>query len=342
MRILVTTKTLARAIGVVLFISSFCGYARAQSTDIAWPSPVRTSEIKGTIPARDVGDPRVTDHFYAFIGTPGDVLITVDTRNLNGDIDVFTFSGLQPLLKFTVYAESSAPVTKSIYLRKQEELILRVEGRTPNDDDAVYRIRFGGSFEPITSGPLAEHEDAIQPGTTVASGKGGRRVSSVGARIEEPVAEAPTPEPTPVDSPEPKAKTARAKPPARNSRTRRPASRRTRPETAKPEETTGKNETENKAPASEAEPETKTPSPRTRSTKRGASARGTAKPPVTQEPADSGPRLVIETNDGTLIDRYMTTVRRVTVENGQVVVIGKDGKIQRIPLANVVRMTIAP
>jgi CRISPR/Cas system-associated endonuclease Cas1 len=52
--------------------------------------------------------------------------------------------------------------------------------------------------------------------------------------------------------------------------------------------------------------------------------------------------LVNETNDGTLIDRYMTTVRRVTVENGQVVVVGKDGKIQRIPLANVVRMTIAP
>jgi CRISPR/Cas system-associated endonuclease Cas1 len=52
--------------------------------------------------------------------------------------------------------------------------------------------------------------------------------------------------------------------------------------------------------------------------------------------------LVIETNDGTLVDRYMSGVRRVTVENGQVVVIGKDGKIQRIPLANVVRMTIAP
>jgi CRISPR/Cas system-associated endonuclease Cas1 len=51
---------------------------------------------------------------------------------------------------------------------------------------------------------------------------------------------------------------------------------------------------------------------------------------------------MIETNDGTLVDRYMTTVRRVTVENGQVVVVGKDGKIQRIPLANVVRMTIAP
>ena len=53
-------------------------------------------------------------------------------------------------------------------------MILRVEGRTPNDDDAVYRLHFGGSFEPITSGPLAEHEDAIQPATAVGGvGKSG-------------------------------------------------------------------------------------------------------------------------------------------------------------------------
>ena len=93
------------------------------------------------------------------------MLITVDSRNLNGDVDVFTFNGMRPLLKFTVYAESSSPITKSIYLRKQEDLILRVEGRTPNDDEAIYRLRFGGAFEPITSGPLAEHEDANQPET---------------------------------------------------------------------------------------------------------------------------------------------------------------------------------
>ena len=47
------------------------GNASAQSTDVAWPSPVRTNEVHGTIVARDIGDPRVTDHFYAFTGTPG-------------------------------------------------------------------------------------------------------------------------------------------------------------------------------------------------------------------------------------------------------------------------------
>ncbi len=348
MQILVTTNTLARsACWVALLLASFAGHAWAQSTDIAWPSPVRINELAGTIAARDLGDPRLTDHFYAFTGTHGDVLITVDSRNLNGDIDVFTFSGLQPLLKFTVYAGSSSPITKSIYLRKQEDLILRVEGRTPNDDDAVYRIHFGGAFEPITSGPLAEHEDATQPAISVAtSGKGGRRVSSVGARIEVPrieVAETPTPEPTPVEPSERKAKTAAVKPTSRNSRARRPAPRRTRPaEARKPDETAAKSETENKAPAENSETETKMPVARKRPTRRSATARSAATPTATQEPADSGPHLIIETSDGTLVDRYMSSVRRVIVENGQVVVVGKDGKIQRIPLASVVRMTISP
>ena len=51
---------------------------------------------------------------------------------------------------------------------------------------------------------------------------------------------------------------------------------------------------------------------------------------------------MIETNDGTLINRAMSTVKRVTVENGQVVIVGKDGKIQRMLLINVVRMSISP
>jgi hypothetical protein len=37
----------------------------------------------------------------------------------------------------------------------------------------------------------------------------------------------------------------------------------------------------------------------------------------------------------------MSSVRRVMVENGQVVVTGKDGKIDRIALVNVLRMSIA-
>jgi hypothetical protein len=333
-------------------MTAAAGYSRAQSTDIAWPSPVRSNEVQGTIPPRDLGDPRVTDHFYAFIANPGDLLITVDSRNLNGDIDVFTSSSLRPLLKFTVYAGSSAPITKGLYLRRQEILILRVEGRTPDDDDAIYRLRFGGAFEPITSGPLVEHEDALEPATTAAaSNKGGRRVSSVGARIDEPpteVAETPKETPSPIISSEPEPKAAAAKPATRNARTRGTVARRTRPaRTPKPkpadvpktDETVAKVDTGENTTAESSD--TVTPTAPARPPRRSRSSRA-KNAPAPQETEDSGPRLVIETGDGTLVDRSMGGVRRVTVENGQVVVIGKDGKIQRIPLASVVRMTIAP
>jgi hypothetical protein len=353
-------KALARCAGVVLvalLLGIFAAVAVGQSTDVAAPSLVRTDNVVGTIQARDLGDARVTDHFYAFTGTPGDVLITLDSRNLNGDVDVFTLSGLQPLLKFTVYAGSSSPITKSIYLRKQVDLILRVEGRTPNDDEAVYRIHFGGSFAPMTSAPwVSESDNETQPAvSTGGPAKKGRRVSSAGARIDEPpseVAEAPTPEPTPdagaAESVEAAPKTAAVKPKPGNSRVRRPVTRpvtkKTRPsETAKAEESAAAND-ETKTPAENPESEPTTPA-RKRPTRRSPTARTpkvTPAPAPPQEPEESGPRLLIETNDGTLVDRYMSSVRRVTVENGQVVVVGKDGKIQRIPLATVVRMTISP
>src|SRR6266550_8862163 len=146
------------------------GIVKGQSTDIAAPVPVRTNEVNATIAARDLGDARLTDHFYAFTGTPGDLLITVDGRNMNGDVDVFTAVGLRPLLKFTIYAGGSAPITKSIYLRQRQDLILRVEARTPNDDDAVYRIHFGGAFEPVAGGPLvSENENnSTEPATPSA------------------------------------------------------------------------------------------------------------------------------------------------------------------------------
>jgi hypothetical protein len=310
----------------VAFLFLAASSIAAQSIDPNAPSPVRSNSVSGRIAARDLGDARVTDHYYAFTGTPGDLLITVQSNNLNGDIDVFTAGTLRPLLKLTLYAEIGTPVTKGIYLRKREDLVLRVEARSPNDDEGTYRLRFGGSFEPIVGGPdIAEAETpATEPGTRTP---GTRRVTSAGARIKEPeppvteVAATPTPEPTP--EPTPKAKpveTPAATPerspeveserpaPTRNPRGRRPPVRRPAPRTS-----------------DTATSETPAPKP----------------PPVEPEP-EVGPRLVIETSDGTLINRSMSTVRRVTVENGQVVVVGKDGKIERILLANVVRMSISP
>ena len=361
MRLVFQFAKTCRALRVVsLLMVALCSLsigARAQSTDINIPWPVTSNETTGRIDPRDLGDARFTDHYYAFTGTPGDLLVTVEGKNLNGDVDVFTVSGLRPLLKFSLYAETATPTTKSIFLRRREDLIVRVQARTPNDDPGTYRLRFGGAFEPITSGPLfdaaeamrsqmATQETAVTPGT-------GRRVSSVGARIEEPPAEvaaAPTPEPRPSESPEvapvepAPAETATTpevtKPaPTRTPRGRRQPGRRTRtrpPATAEqpaPAETTPDT-------AETAEAEAK---PAPGSTRRAGSRRRPTEPPATQEPeVESGPRLLIETNDGTLIDRYMSSVRRVTVENGRVLVVGKDGKIDRIPLANIVRMVISP
>lgn len=316
-------------LAVMLFTAgSLC----AQSLDPNAPAPVRDNSVTGRIVARDLGDSRMTNHYFAFTGTPGDLLITVQTQNLNGDIDVFTAGTLRPLLKITLYAESGAPVTKGIYLRKRESLVLRVEARSPNDDEGTYRLSFGGSFEPIIGGPEIAEAETPTTETPVRS-PGTRRVSSVGARINEPnpppaeVATA-TPEPTPEPTPEAKPVETPAReeekpaepesvkpPPARNPRGRRTTPRRPAP---RPSETARRRVEEPKP----AEPKPEEPKP---------------------EPApEVGPRLVIETSDGTLINRPMSGVKRVTVENGQVVIVGRDGKISRVLLADVVRMTISP
>jgi len=319
-------RTTLFAIAVIVLAA---GSVSGQSIDPSAPSPVRSNSLTGRIAARDLGDARLTDHYYAITGTPGDLLITVNSTNLNGDLDVFTAGTLRPLLKLTLYAESATPVTKGIYLRKREDLILRIEARSPNDDEGTYRLFFGGSFEPVIGGPeIAEAETPATPTpeTTTPGGRKTKRVSSVGARIEEPeppvteVATAPTPEPmpeakpveTPAATPEqsPEAATERPSTP-RNTRGRRPV----RPR----------------------------PAPKVRETPPAAAEEELKPKPAPPEPEpEVGPRLVIETNDGTLINRSMSTVRRVTVENGQVVVTGKDGKIARILLSNIVRMSIAP
>jgi hypothetical protein len=325
------------------------GTASGQSTDITRPVAVHTNEVAGTIAARDLGDSRLTDHFFAFTGTPGDLLITVESMNLNGDIDVFTLTGMRPLLKFTVYEGSSPTTTKSIYLRKREDLILRVEARTPNDDAGTYRIRFGGSFEPIAGGPdgaLTETDTRTAAEVAGAkTGKRGSRVNSVGARIYEPpteVAAAPTPEPE--SAAKPARETTAPRTSSRTTRGRRPTTARTRqPTLEKPAAEKPATEAETEAAVTPSSSE-KTATPATgrrRPGRRTTTARAVEKPTPPVE-LEVGPRLVIETNDGTMINRYMTTIRRVTVENGQVVVVGKDGKVERYQLANVVRMSVGP
>ena len=317
----------------------------AQSSDQGLPTAVLANEINGRIAALDLGDARLTRHFYAFEGTPGDLLITIDSKNLNGDMDIFTAVTFRPLMKTTLYANSRAgEVTKGIYLRTHQILILRVEARTPNDDEGTYHIRFGGSFAPFSSGiPVAENaepqEDSTRPD------RGGKRLSSVGATIAQPVVE--TPPPTvetkpPAETEKPATDTAAAKKPARptrpagrNSRGRaRPAPKPATPDTktakTSGEKTEGAKPEAAKKEAGEEKPET------------AISEKTEAAKPSTQELPQPGAHLIIESKDGTKIDRPMSTVRRVVVEGGMIVVVLKTGKIERIPMSTVTRMAIEP
>jgi hypothetical protein len=307
---------LCNALALLLLLSISVA---AQSTDMEYPTLVRSNELSGTIVPRDLGDPRLTRYFYSFTGTPGDLIVAVESKNLEGDVDVFTASTLRPLAKVSMYAGgTTSNGSKTIYLKTREPLILRVEARTPNDNEGSFRIRFDGAFEPISS-DVPDREPVVP---TVSSASNGRRVTATGARIDEPEPAAATTQPeieTPTmpktETPAPaETTTARATTPA-PPRPRTPRTRRTR-----------------------------TPIPRTTRTRPSPTARRTptpVEPAPAVEPA-SGPRLIIEMRDGMRVERYMTTVRRVTVENGQIVVITKDGKVDRQPMSNVLRMAIEP
>lgn len=316
----------------------FFSTAFGQSTDQGLPTPVLANEINGRIAPLDLGDPRSTRHFYAFEGSPGDLLITVEGRNLNGDIDVFTAITFRPLMKTTLYASSqSGDVTKGLYLRSRQIFVLRIEARSPNDEPGTYHIRFGGTFAPFSGGiPVAE-TTAPQHDSSSKSADS-NRLSSVGATIPRPVVETPAPTESKVAETEKPAEdtTAKNTTPATSTKPVRPANRNARgrprpvrPKPAKPEPAkteAAKTEEPKKEPAAPIE----------------AGAEKTEAKPATQEIPVAGPHLIIESKDGTKIDRPMQTVRRVVVEGGMIVIVLKTGRIERIPMASVNRMAIEP
>ena len=338
-----------------------------QSSDQSLPPPVLANEINGKVAALDLGDARLTRHFYAFEGTPGDLLITIDSKNLNGDMDIFTAGTFRPLMKTTLYANSqSGEVTKALYLRRRQILILRVEARTPNDEEGAYHVRFGGSFEPFSGGiPVAENTEATSE--TAPTSSGNKRLSSVGATIAEPVVETPVnAEPKPVaETEKPAEETAAAKkatpPKSRRARPTRPTTtarnsrRRTQPVRPKPAKSdteaakTSAEKTEaEKTEATKTEPakteaaKTDTPAAAEEKTGAATSEKSEVAKPKTQELPVPGAHLIIESQDGTRIDRPMSTVRRVVVEGGMIIIVLKTGRVERIQMSTVARMAIEP
>jgi hypothetical protein len=349
---------------LVAIVLAFGTVAAGQSSEQELPTPVRSYEIRGTIPALDMGDPRLTHHFYAFNATHGDLLITVESRNLNGDVDIFTAVNLKPLMKIPMYSQaSSSMTTKSIYMRAEDILILRIEARSPNDDSGVYHIRFGGAFAPFSGGiPVAENEETNEPEKSASAPprRGTRRVSSVGARVEEPaITMAPESAATseekraeatksaeestkPTGTGATRGRTRATRGPSR-SRPTASSTKATAPKSAKAETEKRSDEAPSPKPDVSAETENKSgppPSPAT-ATEKQAAPTATAKQEGTTQPQPGAHLIIVET-DGTRIDRPMGTIRRVIIDNGLIVVYLKNGRIERFAMSNVARMTIEP
>ena len=312
----------------------------AQSVSQDFPTPVTSNEITGVIPARDVGDSRLTTFYYKFEGAIGDVFVNVSTKNFSGDIDIFADNGLRPLSKIVVYADFAENETgRVIYLRKPERLILRIQGRSPGDDPASYKIKFAGSFVALTEGGGPAEPEIPK---VTAQTDTGIRVNSVGTII------AVTPKPKPVE------KTADER------AAERVAERKDNERISSVEEEKSAEEPKAEKPAPEVVVTENLPKaaaavpPRSRAgakrtpPARAAAARRAArpakvKPAEPKEPAAdplANIRLVIQFKDGKTIERPMSEVFKFSVDKGVLTVISKDGSIGRFSILDVEKVTI--
>jgi hypothetical protein len=363
-----------RILFCILHFAFLISTVSAQSTTQSYPTAITSNEISGRIAARDIGDARLTNYFYIFGGGQGDVFINVQTANFNGDVDVFTAGNLKPLTKITIYADDTTSETgRVVYLRQPTKLILRIEGRSPNDEAATFRIKFAGSFEPAQAA-TAENSASEMP-EVKSENQTDVRVNSVGTILEVKPKPLPPPKETiakrdvkpkrkksvgvPENSKDTKEKEVAAvesQPSKADVKENTTEERKT--EERKEETVVRKTETEAEekaAPTTNAEnpaEETeKKPIGKTRKTTAKNSSENnagtTAKARLgnkTKKAKEPNPlenvHLVILFKDGTRIERAMSEVVKVGVDKGILTVIAKDGSIGRYSILDVAKMTI--
>lgn len=289
---------------VVSVIGVFSADVAAQSNDQRYPTPVTRSEIRGRIDARPIGDARLTQHFYVFDGEQGDIFVNIVAENFTGDIDIFVQDGLRPLSKIVFYADYQNNETgRVLYLRKSERLLLRVQGRTPNDDPASYVIKFAGSFLAVNAEdfPNAPELPIITRSEPVRTERQARAETRAETRRTETA-------------------------PSRAEAERRPAVPERKEETAvvRKEETPARKDETPAAPRRE----TATPRAPEREAARSAAPRARML------------KLVIEFTDGSRIERPMTEISRFSVEGETLVVLPKGGPVRRYSMATVNRVSI--
>ena len=300
------------------------------------------------IQARDLGDSRLTSYFYAFEGAQGDVFVNVVTKNYSGDIDIFTADTVQPVAKIVVYADSPQGETGRVfYLRRPTRLLLRIQGRTPNDEPATFRIKFAGSFVALAPG---EKDEAPTVDRAERDERAGSRVNSVGTIIE--VRPKPKDQPKAVDTDldaaviKPKDESAASdskeeSAPAQGAEkaddipNNEPV-KRTKP--APEVKTVFDNKSKKTAAAKTVPPREEKPSEAAAQ----ADEKQAEKPLEETKPADplASINLVILLKDGGVIERPMSEVLRFSVDKGVLTVITKDRKTSRFSILNVEKVTI--
>lgn len=354
-----TTRFLA---GAILLAATFAAAASAQSTDQAFPTPVTANIIEASISARDIGDSRLTTYYYTFDSGQGDLFINIVSNNLTGDIDLFTLNTMLQLTTVSVYGDLSESETgRVVYFRKPEKLLLRIQGRTPNDETATVTIKFAGGFIAAAGGNTDERPELP---TVTAENTSGVVVNSVGTVIERrtkpepekeiaraeqeddkskpesPVAEVrqevaeavgKKPEVVVTDNIEPEKK---VEPKAEEPKeTRRTSRRRTEKTPEKKETAEEKKEHEVKDTAQAEKPEPAEEPKAEPIEKEKPAAESSAK-------SLSNIKLVVLFKNGTKIERPMDQVLRFSVDNGVLTIISMDGRIGRYSIFDIERTTI--
>ena len=344
-RVLRGSTVCAAALAFVFFAPP--GFA--QSTFQDHPTPVTSNEIAGEIPARAIGDARSTTHYFAFDGTQGDIFINIVTSNLNGVIDIFTRDGLRPMTKVIVFADTEESETgRVIYLRRSEQLLLRVQGRTPDDDPANYRIKFAGSFAALPADAFGE-----QPEIPRVPERADETVAAAPAedQAEEPERAEPIVAESAAVAEEQVAEEAlTAVPPAeRADRPRRSYEVRIKD----PLKELGKVSDDRKTPgtgetaARDRTAQTRSVAERrsddeTEDAEDAQAAAAEEEDPAKAEPeeAEAEFQLVIEFRNGSKIERPMSEVSRFSIDRGTLTVIDKSGRVGRYSMAEVRRVGI--
>ncbi len=325
---LFSPKIILSSLAAALILSA--GLA-AQSSDQNFPTAVTDPEIGSTIRARDIGDARLTTHFWVFDGAQGDIFINVVTQNFSGDIDVYQASDLKPLTKIVMFADSGLSETgRVIYLRLPGRLLLRVQGRSPNDDPASYKIKFAGSFV-----ALAPQKEEKAP-TVETVENTGVKVNSVGTRVTV----APAPLPVKEASTTNLKKIEKAAVPE-NSPAKR-AENKDRQDLP-PTGTAGSEATDVKTVFGSGSANVNVTKTRQATSKptsgKSQTASARSRPETAPDPL-AGVSLVIVLKDDTRIERPMSEITRFMYDHGFLTIFAKDGKVHRIAVTDLASVTV--